>query len=220
MTLDGAQVPPRQLLRGGEQVVLQAELENEVTSAPEDIALDIVHEDLGFDEPWLVVDVRVKPGAGKNLPTSCAQFCEPARPTTYLIGVEDHRRWEIMLLPGEDPKAMEADEQVWRLLSRWITPEEGTLWRQASYRFHALVAERWRVGRVFGDSRHLTSCECWGPNPTCYAAGEHIAVNFARACEEVVSEDKESLRLLDGLTVQRVIWSPTPFGEVYGETQD
>ena len=64
VTLDGAQVPPRQLLRGGELVRLQVELENEVTSAPEDIALDIVHEDehlLVLNKPAGLV---VHPGAG------------------------------------------------------------------------------------------------------------------------------------------------------------
>ena len=64
VTLDGAQAPPRQLLRGGEQVRLQVELENEVTSAPEDIALDIVHEDehlLVLNKPAGLV---VHPGAG------------------------------------------------------------------------------------------------------------------------------------------------------------
>jgi len=62
--LDGAQASPRQLLRGGEQVRLQVELENEVTSAPEDIALDIVHEDehlLVLNKPAGLV---VHPGAG------------------------------------------------------------------------------------------------------------------------------------------------------------
>ena len=48
-------------------------------------------------------------------------------------------------------------EGTWRLLSRWLSPEEGTLWRQSSYRFHALVAQRWRAGRVFlaGDAAHM-----------------------------------------------------------------
>jgi len=64
VTLDGAQAAPRQLLRGGEQVRLQVELDNEVTSAPEDIALDIVHEDehlLVLNKPAGLV---VHPGAG------------------------------------------------------------------------------------------------------------------------------------------------------------
>ncbi|HKR75068.1 MAG TPA: 23S rRNA pseudouridine(1911/1915/1917) synthase RluD [Rhodanobacter sp.] len=63
-TLDGATVPPRQLLRGGEQVRLEAELEAEVESAPEAIALAIVHEDehlLVLDKPAGLV---VHPGAG------------------------------------------------------------------------------------------------------------------------------------------------------------
>ena len=63
-TLDGAVVPPRQLLRGGEQVRLEAELEAEVESAPEAIALAVVHEDehlLVLDKPAGLV---VHPGAG------------------------------------------------------------------------------------------------------------------------------------------------------------
>ena len=64
VTLDGAQAPPRQLLHGGERVCLQVELENEVSSAPEDIALDVVHEDahlLVLNKPAGLV---VHPGAG------------------------------------------------------------------------------------------------------------------------------------------------------------
>ena len=64
VTLDGAQAPPRQLLRGGEQVLLQVELEVEVSSEPEAIALEIVHEDeylLVLNKPAGLV---VHPGAG------------------------------------------------------------------------------------------------------------------------------------------------------------
>ncbi|SFK66327.1 23S rRNA pseudouridine(1911/1915/1917) synthase RluD [Rhodanobacter glycinis] len=64
VTLDGAVAPPRQLLHGGEQVRLEAELEAEVASQPEAIALTIVHEDehvLVLDKPAGLV---VHPGAG------------------------------------------------------------------------------------------------------------------------------------------------------------
>ena len=118
--------------------------------------LGIDFEDLTFDEPWLVVDLQVNEAALTKLPPTAAQFCDPARPTTYIVGPKLHRRFEIMLLPGEDPRAMEQPDEVWRLLSRWLTPEDATLWRAASYRFHALVARKWRQGRVFlaGDAAH------------------------------------------------------------------
>jgi len=118
--------------------------------------LGIEYQDLGFDEPWLVVDVGVNAQGAAKCPKTSAQFCEPSRPTTFLIGVGEHRRWEIMLLPGETPQEVETDAAVWKLLSRWLTPQDGTLWRRASYRFHALVASRWRERRVFlaGDAAH------------------------------------------------------------------
>ncbi|MBC7770819.1 MAG: FAD-dependent monooxygenase, partial [Phycisphaerales bacterium] len=116
----------------------------------------IEYADLNFDAPWLDVDVLVNERGLAKLPDVSIQYCEPARPATYLIGPGNHRRWEIMLLPGEDLQEMVSDEHVWRLLSRWITPQDATLWRRASYRFHALVAREWRHGRVFiaGDAAH------------------------------------------------------------------
>jgi len=118
--------------------------------------LGIEFEDLVFDEPWLVVDVLMHEGALGRLPQTAAQYCDPARPASFIVGPGIHRRWEIMLLPGEDPRAMEQPAGVWALLSRWITPEDGVLWRAASYRFHALVAREWRRGRIFlaGDAAH------------------------------------------------------------------
>ena len=118
--------------------------------------LGIAFEDWGFDEPWLVVDLVVNDAALAKLPPVCAQYCDPARPYTYIIGPGNHRRWEIMLHPGEDPRVMEREESVWNLLSRWVDPTDGRLWRASSYRFHALIAQTWRKGRVFlaGDAAH------------------------------------------------------------------
>lgn len=112
-------------------------------------ALGIELEDLEFDQRWLVVDLLVSPAGLEKLPKLSIQYCEPARPCTYLIGVGAHRRWELMLNENEEPDA-------WQLLSRWIAPEDAQLWRAAAYRFHALVAREWRRGRVFlaGDAAH------------------------------------------------------------------
>jgi 3-(3-hydroxy-phenyl)propionate hydroxylase len=120
-------------------------------------ALGIGLQDLDFDEPWLVVDVLVNAQGLAKLPQTSVQYCEPERPCTMVIGPGNHRRWEISLKPGEDPQLAATPEGTWALLSRWLTPADGTLWRQSSYRFHALVAERWRVGRAFvaGDAAHM-----------------------------------------------------------------
>jgi 3-(3-hydroxy-phenyl)propionate hydroxylase len=85
------------------------------------------------------------------------QYCEPERPCTLVICPKNHRRFEISLKEGEDPKQVATAEETWKLLARWLTPEDGQLWRQASYRFHALVASDWRQGRVFlaGDAAHM-----------------------------------------------------------------
>ena len=116
----------------------------------------IALEDLGFDQPWLVVDVLANEQGLAKLPAVSLQYCEPQRPTTYLVGPKNHRRWEISLNEDEDPQQVATPEGAWKLLARWITPQDAQLWRQAAYRFHALVADRWRTGRVFvaGDAAH------------------------------------------------------------------
>ncbi|PXF29112.1 FAD-binding monooxygenase [Pokkaliibacter plantistimulans] len=116
----------------------------------------IMLEDLDFDEPWLVVDVLANEQGLRKLPQTSVQYCEPERPCTFVIGPGNHRRWEISLKESEDPQLAATPEGTWQLLQRWITPDDAQLWRQASYRFHALVADRWREGCVFiaGDAAH------------------------------------------------------------------
>ena len=116
----------------------------------------IALEDLGFDEPWLVVDVLVNEQGMSKLPATSVQYCHPERPATMVIGPGRHRRWEISINTGEDPEQIATPEGTWKLLAPWLSPADGELWRQASYRFHALVAEDWRKGNVFivGDAAH------------------------------------------------------------------
>lgn len=114
-------------------------------------------EDLRSHERWLVVDVvlnQERPDLGQH----SVQFCDPARPATYVPGPGLRRRWELMLLPGEDAAAMCRPEAIWQLLSRWVTPDQAQLERPATYTFHSVIAGGWRSGRLLlaGDAAHQT----------------------------------------------------------------
>ncbi|MFN9980053.1 MAG: FAD-dependent monooxygenase, partial [bacterium] len=51
---------------------------------------------------------------------------------------------------------MTSTTRVWELLAPWVASSQATLVRTAAYRFHAVVAERFRDGRVLlaGDAAH------------------------------------------------------------------
>jgi 3-(3-hydroxy-phenyl)propionate hydroxylase len=131
-------------------------------------ALDISLDDLNFDEPWLVVDAEVDgpvrfpdlwgvPEAA-NLQTLSVMMCDPKRPATIVPGRGNHRRWEFMLLPGEDDQAMMQPEAVAGLVAPYLEGVPHKIVRAATYHFHGLIAERWRQGGVFlaGDAAHQT----------------------------------------------------------------
>jgi 3-(3-hydroxy-phenyl)propionate hydroxylase len=82
--------------------------------------LGIELEDLGFDEWWMVVDARV--ARPIDLPPRSIQYCWPARPATFVPGPGNLRRWEIKLLPGEDPEAFGRHENVVRQIARFVDP--------------------------------------------------------------------------------------------------
>lgn len=66
LTVDGRGAKPRLLLKGGEEIALQAELADAVEAAPEPIPLDVVYADdalLVVDKP---VGLVVHPGAGNR----------------------------------------------------------------------------------------------------------------------------------------------------------
>jgi 23S rRNA pseudouridine1911/1915/1917 synthase len=63
--VDGAAAIPRQIVRGGEEVILRAELAPEVAMAPEAIALDIRYEDADVIVVNKPAGLTVHPGAGQ-----------------------------------------------------------------------------------------------------------------------------------------------------------
>ena len=131
-------------------------------------ALGVALDDLGFEEPWLVVDAEVDGPVAfpdiagvppeADLQRLSVMMCDPARPATIVPGRGNHRRWELMLLPREDDAAMMAPDTVAALLAPYIGHLPHRIVRSATYRFHGLVAKQWQVGNVFlaGDAAHQT----------------------------------------------------------------
>lgn len=108
-----------------------------------------------YDEKWLIVDLLNRSSAFRHTRT----YCDPVRPAIRLPGPEGTLRYEFMLHEGEDPEQI-VEEDVVRSLIHAREPADAQLViaRKVVYAFHARVAERWRVGRVFlaGDAAHLT----------------------------------------------------------------
>jgi 3-(3-hydroxy-phenyl)propionate hydroxylase len=131
-------------------------------------ALGVALDNLGFEEPWLVVDAEVDGPVsfpaltgvpeGADLQRLSVMMCDPERPATIVPGRRNHRRWEFMLLPHEDDTVMMREDNVAALVGAWMKDVPHKIVRAATYRFHGLVAEQWQVGRVFlaGDAAHQT----------------------------------------------------------------
>ncbi len=131
-------------------------------------ALGVELDDLDFDEPWLVVDAAVEGPVGfpvltgvpvgADLQRLSVMMCDPKRPATIVPGRGNHRRWEFMLLPGEDDTEMMQSAKVSALVGPYLQDVPHQIVRASTYRFHGLVAEQWQVGNVFlaGDAAHQT----------------------------------------------------------------
>jgi 3-(3-hydroxy-phenyl)propionate hydroxylase len=119
-------------------------------------AIGSARDDLGLHQPWLCLDLVLRRPV--DLPEYTVQYCDPARPMTQVNMIGARRRWEIMLMPGDDPATIAQPDNVWRLLARWLTPEDAEIERSAVYTFHSVIARGWRRGRLLiaGDAAHQT----------------------------------------------------------------
>ena len=116
--------------------------------------LGITLEGGGFEQDWLVVDVRLD--RPLRLPDRLLQIADPARPTTFVPFPGRRRRWEFRLSRSDGRDAIRQLSEVRRLLAPHVDPELVTVERAAVYTFHDLVATQWRRGRVLiaGDAAH------------------------------------------------------------------
>lgn len=181
-------------------------------------ALSIGLEDLDFDEWWIVVDAWLEGEA--ELPPRSVQYCHPARPATYIVGHGKLRRWEIKLLPGESPEDFKSEESVRRVLAQVVDLAPLRLWRTAVYEFHAVVAQRWRVGRVFllGDAAHqtppfLAQGMCAGIRDAANLAWKLDAVERLGCSESLLDTYEEERKP----HVRTIVAHAKEFGKIIGE---
>jgi 3-(3-hydroxy-phenyl)propionate hydroxylase len=122
-------------------------------------------QDLRSHERWIVLDmVLEQPPAGvpeaadeTGRVIDAIQYCDPARPTTFIPMPGKRHRWEFMLMPQDDPVAITLPDRIYELLRPWkIDPAKSIIERAVVYTFHSALATQWRLGRLLlaGDSAH------------------------------------------------------------------
>ncbi len=112
-----------------------------------------------FPEPWLVVDIKAKEGEDCFRHMPYFNFhCDPKAPTVSCPQPNGHHRFEFLMMPGQTKEQMEDPATVRSLLARHIDVDKVEVLRRLVYTFNALVADRWRDGRVLlaGDAAHMT----------------------------------------------------------------
>ncbi len=117
-------------------------------------ALGIGFEGDTYEQDWLVLDTE-----NDEINTPGAIFsCDPARPSVHMPAPNNGRRYEFMLLDGEDREDMVRPETIAELLAPFQPYREENITRAAVYTFHARIADRLGEGRVLllGDAAHLT----------------------------------------------------------------
>jgi 3-(3-hydroxy-phenyl)propionate hydroxylase len=116
-------------------------------------SLQIPMQGTSSAQRWLVVD------SVNDADSSAVArfFCDPARPAVTVPAPGGRRRWEFMLLPGEQEEQMMQPECVQALIRRVGGPAQPQIVRAAIYTFHALLARTFQWQRVFllGDAAHL-----------------------------------------------------------------
>jgi len=122
-------------------------------------------QDLRSHERWIVLDMILdQPPDGvpeaadeTGRVIDAIQYCDPARPTTFVPMPGKRHRWEFMLMPQDDPATITRPESIYELLKPWnVDPAKSKIERAVVYTFHSALSTRWRRARLLlaGDAAH------------------------------------------------------------------
>jgi 3-(3-hydroxy-phenyl)propionate hydroxylase len=156
-------------------------------------------EDLKSHDRWLVLDLLLNHEVPR-LGDYAIQYCDSNSPATYIRGIGNRRRWELMLPKSFDTSVLNRPEEIWAMLEKWITPAEARIERSAVYTFHSVLATGWRAGRLLiaGDAAHQTP-PFMGQG---MCAGIRDASNLAWKLADVIAGAADE-RLLDTYETER-----------------
>lgn len=117
-------------------------------------ALGLTFEGETAPNQWIVIDVENDPIGTPNV------YLGSDDKRAYVSAALPHgvRRFEFMVLKGEDESHFNRPEVTRKLLSRVLDrPEQAKIIRQRIYNHNARLASRFRVGRVLlaGDAAHI-----------------------------------------------------------------
>jgi 3-(3-hydroxy-phenyl)propionate hydroxylase len=106
---------------------------------------------------WYIVDLELLGTAADDPGDDQWEYCDPDRIVTYIQLSGPYRRFEFDVKPGESEADLGTVERTWELIAPWFKPNEARIMRNDIYKFHSLVAEGWRDGRLLiaGDSAHV-----------------------------------------------------------------
>ncbi|WP_420233430.1 bifunctional 3-(3-hydroxy-phenyl)propionate/3-hydroxycinnamic acid hydroxylase [Pseudomonas sp. ABY48] len=107
-----------------------------------------------FSSRWLVVDTD----QDDDPFWQTRVYCDARRPVVEVPGPHRTRRFEFLLKPDETDEQVLDETCLHALLRPFKGDAPVSIVRKTVYTFHARVAERWQVQRVFlaGDAAHLT----------------------------------------------------------------
>ncbi len=106
-----------------------------------------------FHERWVVVDLQNDFDPDRTI----RFYCNPERPAVCLPVSHNRRRWEFLLMPGDDPDEIASEHSVRALMEQYGTSPDVHIERSVVYSFHSRFAESFQRGNVFlaGDSAHV-----------------------------------------------------------------
>lgn len=116
--------------------------------------LGVQTENLGVDDPWLVVDGLLHDAPG--IDGDMVFLGHWSRPALWIRQAGERVRMEFKVLPDDDPDELITPAGIERVSRGVLDREHFTPDRAAIYTFRARLAEHWRVGDIFfaGDAAH------------------------------------------------------------------